>query len=144
MVVDEVDETLAVAYRVPLLISASSRDELQRVARRIHRASVGESAPFVEFTGGAFPAERQAFITAWLSLLQRAAGGTLFVPCLEDVHRSVQDLLAESLGSMRVATPARARFIAGTTVGLMERVHAGTYSDRLFYGVNTIHLNLRS
>jgi DNA-binding NtrC family response regulator len=35
------------------------------------------------------------------------------------------------------------RLIFGTTVSLLDRVTAGTFSDRLFYRLNVIHLTAR-
>jgi DNA-binding NtrC family response regulator len=32
------------------------------------------------------------------------------------------------------------RLMSGTTVSLLDRVASGTFSDRLFYRLNTIHL----
>ena len=48
------------------------------------------------------------------------------------------DLLA-GLESARVPSAA-VRLISGTTVSLLDRVAAGTFSERLFYRLNTIHL----
>jgi DNA-binding NtrC family response regulator len=54
----------------------------------------------------------------------------------------VQDALIDMLAGLQSARrpSAAVRLISGTTVSLLERVAAGTFSDQLFYRLNTIHL----
>jgi DNA-binding NtrC family response regulator len=49
--------------------------------------------------------------------------------------------LVERLESERESSPA-IRLITGTTVSLLERVIAGTFSELLFYRLNIIHLDI--
>jgi transcriptional regulator of aromatic amino acid metabolism len=48
------------------------------------------------------------------------------------------DLLAALESARRPS--AAVRLISGTTVSLLERVAAGTFSERLFYRLNILHL----
>jgi DNA-binding NtrC family response regulator len=50
------------------------------------------------------------------------------------------DLLTELESARRPS--ATARLISGTTVSLLDRVSAGTFSERLFYRLNIIHLRV--
>ena len=75
-------------------------------------------------------------------LLDSAVGGSLLVSAVEEMPASVQDALVDLLGGRESASMPSdtARLISGTTVSLLERVAAGTFSERLFYRLNIIHL----
>lgn len=55
---------------------------------------------------------------------------------------AAQDGLIDLLAALEDArTPSAAvRLISGTTVSLIDRVAAGTFSERLFYRLSIIHL----
>jgi DNA-binding NtrC family response regulator len=57
---------------------------------------------------------------------------------------TVQDAMIDLLGGLESARvpSAMARLISGTTVSLLDRVAAGTFSERLFYRLNIIHLTV--
>jgi transcriptional regulator with PAS, ATPase and Fis domain len=54
----------------------------------------------------------------------------------------VQDAMIDLLGGLESARMPSdpARLISGTTVSLVDCVAAGTFSERLFYRLNIIHL----
>jgi DNA-binding NtrC family response regulator len=78
------------------------------------------------------------------NLLDAAAGGTILISDVEELPPTVQRLLVELLAELEVTrAPSDAvRLIAGTTVSLLDRIAAGTFSDRLFYRLNAIHLSM--
>jgi DNA-binding NtrC family response regulator len=55
---------------------------------------------------------------------------------------AVQDALDALLDGLEFAhgSSAEIRLISGTTTSLLDRVAAGTFSERLFYRLNIIHL----
>ena len=61
---------------------------------------------------------------------------------LRFVSEQLADLRIDLLGGLQSArmSSAAARLISGTTVSLLDRVAAGTFSERLFYRLNIIHL----
>ena len=75
-------------------------------------------------------------------LLDAAAAGSILVSAVEEMPAIVQDALIELLDGLEFTRrpSAAARLISGTTVSLLERVAAGTFSEQLFYRLNTIHL----
>jgi DNA-binding NtrC family response regulator len=76
------------------------------------------------------------------ALLEAAAGGTLFLMDVDEMPANVQGVLIELLaGLQRTRGPSAAvRLISGTTVSLFGRVAGGSFSDRLFYRLNVLHL----
>ncbi len=76
------------------------------------------------------------------SVLAAAAGGTVLISAVDEMPPAVQDALSELLAGLEFARSPSAdvRLISGTTVSLLDRVAAGTFSERLFYRLNIIHL----
>ena len=76
------------------------------------------------------------------SVLAAAAGGTVLISAVDEMPPSVQDALSELLAGLEFARSSSAdvRLISGTTVSLLDRVATGTFSERLFYRLNIIHL----
>src|SRR5581483_8234424 len=64
------------------------------------------------------------------------------ISLVEEMPQTVQDTLIELLDGLEFTRrPCDAvRLISGTTVSLLDRIAAGTFSDRLFYRLNIIHL----
>jgi DNA-binding NtrC family response regulator len=54
------------------------------------------------------------------------------------VQNQLLDLLAEL--ELARAPSAAVRLVCGTSVSLLDRIAAGTFSERLFYRLNMIHL----
>ena len=76
------------------------------------------------------------------ALLDAARGGTLLVSDIENMPPLVQERLIELLNELESARAPAAlvRFVAGTTVSLLDRMAGGTFSEQLFYRLNTLHL----
>ena len=76
------------------------------------------------------------------SVLAAAAGGTVLISAVEEMPPAVQGAPSELLAGLEFACgpSAQVRLISGTTASRLERVAAGTFSERLFYRLNIIHL----
>ena len=59
---------------------------------------------------------------------------------------SDRGLLVQLLADLQSARApsAAVRVISGTTVSLLDRIAAGTFSERLFYRLNLLHLVMRN
>ncbi|HXV09794.1 MAG TPA: sigma 54-interacting transcriptional regulator [Burkholderiales bacterium] len=66
----------------------------------------------------------------------------MLVSAVEDMPSAAQDAFIDLLAALESARrpSAAVRLISGTTVSLLDRVTAGTFSERLFYRLNIIHL----
>jgi len=71
-----------------------------------------------------------------------AAGGSVLISAVEEMPPAVQDTLIELLAGPEFSrgTSTGVRLISGTTVSLLDRIAAGTFSEQLFYRLNIIHL----
>jgi transcriptional regulator with GAF, ATPase, and Fis domain len=136
------DEEAAARSDAKLLITASAPLLVEALARRIHAAGVRAALPFVPTRACDFPIDRPILAATCCRLLDTAAGGSLFINDVEEMPRSVQDMVTELLADLELARAPfpHVRLISGTTVSLLDRIEAGTFSDRLFYRLNTIHL----
>jgi Sigma-54 interaction domain len=136
------DEDVAARSDAKLLITASAPLLVEALARRIHAAGVRAALPFVQTWACDFPIDRQMLGATCSSLLDTATGGSVLISDVEEMPRIVQDTLMELLADLELARAPLplVRLIAGTTVSLLDRVEAGTFSDRLFYRLNTIHV----
>ena len=137
-------EAVEVASRSParLLITASTQQAVETLARRIHGSGPRAQFPFVMTTAGELPVGAQALRDDWVRFLDGAAGGSVLVSAVEDMTAAVQEVLIDLLaGHESGRRPSAAvRLISGTTVSLLDRVAAGTFSARLFYRLNIIHV----
>jgi DNA-binding NtrC family response regulator len=134
------DEAMARRYGLALLISGHSTEEVETVARRIHRAQFGPAAPFVAVDARLFPSQASRLRRYLASQIAAAIGGSLFIADVEELRIRAQDAFVEVLrGQLLAPTPA-VRLITGTTVSLRERIAAGCFTEELFYRLNVIHL----
>ena len=137
-------EDLNVASRSParLLITASTPQAVETLARRIHGIGPRAEFPFVMTGAGELPIGAQALRDACARLLDAAAGGSVLLTAVEDMPSAAQTALIDLLAALESARrpSAAVRLISGTTVSLLDRVAAGTFSERLFYRLNIIHL----
>jgi DNA-binding NtrC family response regulator len=138
------DEELATASSAKLLITAPTEQAVETLARRIHGAGARAQFPFVQTGAVALPVGSERLKEYCARLLDSAAGGTLLVSAVEEMPATVQDAMIDLLGGLESARvlSAMARLISGTTVSLRDRVAAGTFSERLFYRLNIIHLTV--
>ena len=133
-----------VASRSParLLITASTPQAVETLARRIHGIGPRAQFPFVVASAGELPVGAQALRDGCVRVIDAAAGGSVLVSAVEDMPAAVQETLIDLLAGLESerAPSAAVRLIAGTTVSLLDRVAAGRFSERLFYRLNIIHL----
>ncbi len=139
------DEYAASQTDATLLITASTRRTVEALARQIHAAGARARLPFVQTRACDLPVGPKALKKRCSGYLDSAAGGSLLIGDIEDLPPTGQDGLLEVIAALEFARQpsAAVRLIAGTTVSLLERVTAGTFSDRLFYRLNIIHLMQR-
>jgi DNA-binding NtrC family response regulator len=138
------DEELAARSAARLLITADTSREAEALARRLHTASVRAGFPFVRKEASELPVEPHMLRDTCASLVEGAAGGTLFLHDVEAMPRDVQNVFVELLAeleSTRAASDA-VRVVAATTASLVDRVADGRFSERLFYRLNTIHVTV--
>jgi transcriptional regulator of aromatic amino acid metabolism len=137
------DETLAVrCAATTFLITAAIAADVQAVGRRIHAASVRAGFPFVHVSAAALPTDATVFAAACTRLLDAARGGSLLLTNVQEMSAFGQESLIETLAELQGARDplAAVRLIAGTTVILHDCIAAGTFSERLFYRLNIIHV----
>jgi DNA-binding NtrC family response regulator len=137
------NEEIAARSDAPLLITARTRGGAEIAARRVHRAMAGaRQLPFVRVRARALPVDPQMLEQSCAGLLDAAGGGTLFIADVEAMPASVQDTLVELLAELQRARgqSGAVRLITGTTVSLLDRIAAASFSAQLFYRLNVIHL----
>jgi DNA-binding NtrC family response regulator len=136
------DEEVACRCAARLLITASTEHGAETLARRVHAAGPRAPSPFVHLWAGDFPVGPQALREYCGTVLDGAAGGSMLIDAVEDMPPPVQEALIELLtGLESTRRPSAAvRLISGTTVSLLDRIAAGTFSEQLFYRLNIIHL----
>ena len=136
------DEEVASQSPARLLITASTQQEVETLARRVHGTGPRAQFPFVQTWAGELPAGPELLKEYCARFLDAAAGGSVLVSAVEEMPAAVQDALIDLLGGLESTRrpAAAARLISGTTVPLLDRVTAGTFSERLFYRLNMIHL----
>jgi DNA-binding NtrC family response regulator len=136
------DEAMAGLSGARLLITAPTHRRAERLARRVHSAGPRAQLPFAHTWAVDFPDAAPALREHCCSCLDAAAGGSLLISAVEEMPPAVQDALIELLDELETTRnpSAPVRLISGTTVSLVDRVAAGTFSERLFYRLNIIHL----
>jgi two-component system C4-dicarboxylate transport response regulator DctD len=137
------DEALAVrSAATTVLVTAAIAADVEAVARRIHAASVRAAFPFVHVSAAALPTDATVFAAACAQLLDAASGGSLLLTNVEEMSTFGQESLIETLAELQGARDplAAVRLIAGTTAILHDCIAAGTFSQRLFYRLNVIHI----
>lgn len=136
------DEDVASRSPARLLITASTLEEVEAVARRIHEAGPRAPFPLLHTRARDLPVEPEALREYCFGVLAAAAGGSVLISAVEEMPSPVQDALIELLAGLEVAPgpSAEVRLISGTTVSLLDRIAAGTFSEHLFYRLNVIHL----
>jgi two-component system, NtrC family, C4-dicarboxylate transport response regulator DctD len=136
------DEDAASRSAARLLITSSTREGVEGLARRVHLAGPRAELPFVQTGACDLLPEAGALREQCCRLLDAAAGGSLLIADIEEMPSVVQDALIEVLAGLELSrSPSAAvRVISGTTESLLDRVAAGTFSARLFYRLNIIHL----
>lgn len=136
------DMTVASRSSARLLITASTRQAVETLARRIHGSGSRAQSPFVITSARELPVGARALRDGCGRFLDAAAGGSVLLSAVEEMPATVQEALIDLLAGLDAAPRpfGAVRLIAGTTVSLLDRVAAGTFSERLFYRLNTIHV----
>ena len=136
------DEHAASRSAARLLITASTQRTVETIARRIHDSGPRAPFPFLMISAGELPVGAQALSDGWDNFFEAAAGGSVLMSAVEEMPAAVQEAWLDLLdGHESARRPSAAiRLISGTTVSLLDRVAAGTFSERLFYRLNIIHL----
>jgi DNA-binding NtrC family response regulator len=136
------DEDLASRSAARLLISAPTQHGVETLARRVHETGPRVQFPFLHTWAGDLPVQPKVLKEYWTRVLATAAGGSVLLSAVEVMPPAVQDALIELLAELEFTRhpSAEIRLISGTTESLLDRVAAGTFSERLFYRLNIIHL----
>jgi DNA-binding NtrC family response regulator len=136
------DEATASRSAARLLITASTPGGVETLARRIHAAGARAALPFVDVGACDLPIGAAALRAHCTRVLDDAAGGSVLISDVEQMPSVVQEVWLEFLDGLEAERrpSAAMRLISGTTVSLLDRVTAGTFSSRLFYRLNVIHL----
>jgi DNA-binding NtrC family response regulator len=138
------DEDCAARSDARVLITASAPGQVEVLVRRVHLASSRAAFPLRRIRAIDLPSEAAALTKTCDGLLDDAAGGTLLIAAVDEMAPIVQARLVDVFeGLERNRAPkVGVRFIFGTTVSLRHRIAAGTFSERLFYRMNVIHLTV--
>ncbi len=135
------DERLASNSPARLLITAMTSADAEACARRIHALGLQERFRFVQTEASDLPLDGELRRETCSHLLDEAAGGTLFVNDVDAMPACAQERFVELLVDLQLTreVSTAVRLVSGTTVSLLDRVSAGTFAERLFYRLNTIH-----
>ena len=138
-------EDVALAARcapMTVLITADGAARVELLARRIHGAGERAASPFILVAAAALPADATLLMQACRTLLDSVIGGSLLITDVERMPAFVQSCVIETFAGLQSARdPAGLmRLTAGTTTDLYHCVAQGTFSERLFYRLNTIHV----
>jgi len=136
------DEDVASRSHARLLISAATQQGVETLAYRIHETGPRAPFPFVHTSAGDLPVDPAVLKEYCTSVVAAAAGGSVLISAVEEMPPAVQDTLIELLAGPEFSrgTSTGVRLISGTTVSLLDRIAAGTFSEQLFYRLNIIHL----
>jgi DNA-binding NtrC family response regulator len=136
------DVNVAIRSAARLLITASTQQAVETLARRIHESGPRAQFPFVMTTAGELPVGAQALRDGCVRFLDAAMGGSVLVSAVEEMPAAVQEALIDLLAGLESTRrpSAAVRLISGTTVSLLDRIAEGTFSERLFYRLNIIHV----
>jgi len=135
-------EDSAIRSHARLLISAATQREVEALASRVHETGPRAPFPFVHTPAGDLPVDPAVLKEYCTSVFAGAAGGSVLISAVEEMPPAVQDTLIELLAGPEFSpgTSTGVRLISGTTVSLLDRIVAGTFSEQLFYRLNIIHL----
>lgn len=138
----EPDVRCAAAGDAQVLISGKP-DAAEWLARVIHRRSPRADGPFLVFDAALQGPEAARALRSILEERRtEAQAGTLFLRNVSHASREVQVVLRDWFATRPEMTRPRLRIIGASTVWLLERVQAGSFDDRLFYRLNTIHITI--
>ena len=106
------------------------------------RPAVEAAFPFVLVAAARLPIDAAVLVETCAGLLDTAQGGSLLLTDVEQMPPMVQDRFMDTLARLQAVLDrtGRVRLMAGTTTSLYERIAGGTFSERLFYRLNIVHV----
>jgi DNA-binding NtrC family response regulator len=137
------DEALAAMHpTISVLVTAECAAGVEQLARQIHGASARAASPFTLVAAAGLSGDATMLTQTCRTLLDITDGGSLLITDVERMPAFAQSCVIETFAGLQSALdPAcRMRLMAGTTTVLHDRIAAGTFSERLFYRLNTIHV----
>lgn len=113
----------------------TSTSSARGLARQVHY--LGGQGPFktLDCTAPSSLLEEQL-----TEALGPGGSGTVFLEDVDRLNFDLQDRLLDLLDTQDDAQPTRARVMASTSEPLLERTLDGSFNERLFYRLNTIHV----
>lgn len=132
------DVTVAMVTSTSVLIVSADASKRHAVARRIHDGVARARRPW-----GGCDADVLT-PSALREASDAASGGTLFIDRVEHLNTRCQDALLHLLDGREpgIAALCRPRLLCGAAPWLWHLVTTGQFSDRLFYRLNTIRIDL--
>ena len=112
------------------------------VAFRIHDLSSHHAERFESVDCSGTEEELEEELFQRLTCPEQTRVSTLFVEEVGKLSRAQQRRLLEALDQPNGGSQGWTRVIACSSEALIDRVISGTFDDRLFYRLNTIHLHL--
>ena len=136
------EDDLASRSSARLLITDAALGKAETRARRIHRLGPYSNGPFVRVDASSFPIDEGLLRPMCVDLLDRAAGGTLFIDAVDTMPTTVQGVIIELIDELEPPrdTSRAVRLVSSTTASLLECVAARSFAEGLFYRLNIIHL----
>lgn len=128
------DVECAIRFDVPVLLTGGDSHERQTIAEFVHHRSTRGGGPFRICAGPD---------TSVRASLESARYGTVFVPEIGSASSAEQSALLDYLAKQTATNEDDgARVVTATAHDLLAAIAAGTFSSRLFYHLNLIHVRL--
>jgi DNA-binding NtrC family response regulator len=154
--VRELRDDIELASRTParVLIAGEYGVGKKRLAELIHRQSLRGRAPFVSLRCGDLDANLEPRLFRRhnpITSLERADGGTVFFDRVDllswDAQLRLKHFVAtghiQSSSTRRPPRRTNVRVVSSTTIPLMQKLQTGSFSQELYYQLNTIYLPIR-
>ncbi len=146
----------AANHRLPVLISGEPGTDREMLARYIHRLSRAAEDFFILDHGRLADDDASTYLFGKANadspvsgVLQRAAGGTLFIPELQKIAERTQQLLADVLAAGHFTPagdtnprPLECRIISSAADNVEQLVSAGRILDALYLRLNVLPLRI--
>ncbi len=141
----------------PIILQGAGGSGKKRLAQAIHNLSARSKKPFVIINCRAIPSElmlsemlgteSEQTPDARPSKFELADGGTLVIEAIEDMPLELQEVLLNLFDIRHISRfggsrmiPVNVRVICTTTADLSQRVKEKSFSDQLYYRLNTFRI----